>query len=104
MKNEYLSKKLTLLIKIFKVINEFFSYIVRLGEFHVETKTDCVGSGNLYECTDYKDYEIEEIDLHPFYDGSNGHIVHDIALIRVNKSVPYNGMQIIIIIKLFFLN
>ncbi|KAF2898236.1 hypothetical protein ILUMI_07938 [Ignelater luminosus] len=65
---------------------------VRLGEYHIHNKTDCVHYRdiNAKECSDYKDFEVESITTHPDYDGQPDGI-NNVAVIELKKDVTkYN--------------
>lgn len=61
---------------------------VRLGEWNVATKTDCVRD----DCSpDPLDINIEEIIPHEDYDPDKGQ-QNDIALLRLARNVAFNGI------------
>ncbi|KAK4872879.1 hypothetical protein RN001_014908 [Aquatica leii] len=64
--------------------------VVRLGEFNILNKTDCVEltQFNEQDCVESIDYEIEEVDMHPFYNFWTYN--NDIALIRLKNRVTFS--------------
>lgn len=64
---------------------------VRLGEWDLTTEVDCeISSNNRRECADrHVDVAIEEIVVHPNFNGRNSAHLHDIALIRLNRTVAF---------------
>ena len=65
-------------------------FMVRLGNFFVTDKMDCVEHHAFAECTEpAEEFEIEETILHPEYDKKN--FVNDIGLIRLSANVMYSA-------------
>lgn len=67
-----------------------FRVSVRLGEFNLLNKTDCVSVKGIDsdDCSESEDFGIEEVIVHPFYDSWT--YINDIALIRLNTTVLFS--------------
>lgn len=65
---------------------------VRLGEYDIETDSDCIQEFNgQLDCADPPvDYAIEQIIPHPQYNPTNPSKHHDLALLKLNESVKYS--------------
>lgn len=58
--------------------------MARLGEYDLYSQVDCLEG----VCTDaIVKIDIEEITVHPGYDGRE----HDVAILRLAKDAPYTG-------------
>ncbi|KAF2898094.1 hypothetical protein ILUMI_08082 [Ignelater luminosus] len=65
---------------------------VRLGEYHLLNKTDCVHYRdiNAKECSNYEDFEVESFTQHPDYDGQPDGI-NNVAVIELKTDLKkYN--------------
>lgn len=68
----------------------YFRKNVRLGEFNVRTDPDCIEEPNFLNCGDSAlNVGVDKIWVHPEYDEFSANKFHDIALIRMEKSVPF---------------
>ncbi|XP_048001508.1 CLIP domain-containing serine protease HP8-like [Leguminivora glycinivorella] len=56
-------------------------YKVRLGEYNLRTKKDCVEG----VCSKTTEIEVTDVTIHPSYDGSS----HDIAVLTLGSDAPY---------------
>ena len=70
-----------------------FSVSVRLGEHNFTSNPDCERFGLLYtDCAEpFIDVPVEKSIVHEEYDANDTNYRHDIALIRLNKTVAFNG-------------
>lgn len=68
-------------------------YEIRLGEHRISTDEDCRQQGRKKKCAPpVVDVGIEKQLIHEKYD--NRHIMNDIALLRLNKSVPFQSKPV----------
>ncbi|KAF2897594.1 hypothetical protein ILUMI_08580 [Ignelater luminosus] len=72
--------------------SQYLREIVRLGEYNILTKTDCVEDSQVYECNEeVRNFGIDEIMPHPDYKIINNiQRINDIGLITMNGSVSYS--------------
>lgn len=68
---------------------------MRLGEYNIETKQDCMPSktatGLIQKCADpVVELGVEKIIIHPQYNDTLRDKHHDVALLRLNKIVSYS--------------
>lgn len=63
---------------------------VRLGEFNIKNKTDCVNLPHLEtaDCSEVVDMSIDKFIVHPFYNSWT--FSNDLALLKLNKTVVFN--------------
>ncbi|XP_058169794.1 uncharacterized protein LOC131284953 [Anopheles ziemanni] len=64
---------------------------VRLREYNIHTNPDCVYEDNLKDCSDDKiDMEPKEVIPHPDYNSDSSNQQHDIALIKIERTPPFD--------------
>lgn len=65
---------------------------VRLGEYDIKNTTDCVYNFGIPDCTDpIQRIDVEKIIVHEGFSYRNLDKVHDIALIKLKRSVKFTG-------------
>ncbi|KAK4887603.1 hypothetical protein RN001_003874 [Aquatica leii] len=72
-----------------RTFKETDAMLVRLGDYNLKTDVDCfqIVEFNAFECADVQEYEVEKVIEHPFY--NRFQLLHDIALLRLNKKVKF---------------
>lgn len=64
---------------------------MRLGEFDTQGNPDCIQEQEGYDCADdAREYEVEKVVVHPFYEEASVNQYHDIALIKTKKTITYS--------------
>lgn len=70
-------------------IKLYFRSFVRLGEYDIDSETDCTGTN---DCADpVQDISVREIMVHPDYDPRAKDRYHDIGLVRLSRPASYSG-------------
>ena len=69
-----------------------FSVSVRLGEHNFTSNPDCERFRSYTYCAEpFIDVPVEKSIVHEEYEANDTNYRHDIALIRLNKTVVFNG-------------
>ncbi|KAF5296971.1 hypothetical protein FQR65_LT10123 [Abscondita terminalis] len=62
--------------------------VVRLGDFNLKSKDDCLIASEFSECVDKQEHTVSERKSHPFY--NHFQLIHDISLLRLEKTVEFS--------------
>lgn len=62
-----------------------------MGEYDTQGDPDCIQEFDGYDCADdVREYMVEKVIVHPYYDPSSVSLHHDIALLKLTKLIQYS--------------
>lgn len=64
---------------------------MRLGEYDTQGNPDCIQEHDGYDCADdAKEFEVDKVIVHPYYEEASLNQYHDIALLKTKAEIEYS--------------